>query len=138
MALAAENIRARAPAWPHEAPYWPCLYFVYGEADEIVSVLYFDGEEVGGHPVDDEGVVQWDEDVADEDVGPVGWCVQVLAATEPDARDPRVAAPSVDVLGPALPVLDAYSAALELTARRSHVIGESYEQSLRRLLWRPM
>lgn len=136
MDLTAEDLRTRSPRWPDETPFWPCLFFLHGDEDEILSVLYYDESDSGtGVALDERGVLREETDI--DDAGAVGWCVQILARTEADPTDPRRSAPLIDVLGSELTVREAFEEAMAMTLASAIPMGRSFGSSQEDLVWRP-
>jgi hypothetical protein len=130
-----EEISLRAPRYPEETPYWPCVLFLFREEEIVAALFYDDTFDDVGYPVDEHGVIDLDAHV-DADQHAVGWSLQILAESEPSPIDPRQRAPSIDVLGEDLSVPEALEhAAAEIQTRAS---ARAQLRAVARLVWRPV
>ena len=134
MSVDLDRITLRAPRYPDECPYWPCLLFLYDE--EIVAALYFDDSpDSEAYGVDADGVVD-DEPLAATGHF-LGWSLHILTETQASAADPRVAAPVIDGAGDDLPLPEVMRWAYAAVAERATPLGLTFARSRERLAWTP-
>jgi len=112
------------------------VFFVFRD-EEIIAALFYDHEVDGGHPVDEDGVVAFDQCVEGGDHA-VGWSLQSLAESEPSPGDPRKRAPTVDVWGDGLTIASVLQCAVDGVERRGVPGGLTYAESLKALCWQPV